>query len=124
MYSRTRKLLTSLRRLAGPTYPDSDRLVDCATCRSDTVNPVRWHVLDESTWWIRLRCGACGSVREVEASNEEAGRLDADLDRGLNEIAAVIAKLDRAEMAAASDALTAALERDLVGPDDFRRSLR
>jgi len=81
-------------------------------------------VLDESTWWIRLRCGACGSVREVEASNEEAGRLDADLDRGLNEIAAVIAKLDRAEMAAASDALTAALERDLVGPDDFRRSLR
>jgi len=122
MHARTRKLLTSLRRLAGPTYRDSDRLVDCTTCRSDTVNPVRWHVLDESTWWIRLRCGACGFVREVAASNEEARRLEADLDRGLNEIAAVVAKLDRAEMAAASDALTAGLERDLVGPDDFRRA--
>jgi hypothetical protein len=84
------------------------------------MNPVRWHDLDESTWWIRLRCGACGYVREVEASNEEARRLDADLDRGLNEIAAALARLDRAEMAAMSDAFSAALERDLVGPDDFR----
>ena len=86
------------------------------------MNPVRWHDLDESTWWIRLRCGACGFVREVEASNEEASRLDADLDRGLIEIAGAVERLDRAEMAAVSDAFTAGLAQDLVGPDDFRRS--
>lgn len=84
------------------------------------MNPVNWHDLDESTWWMRLRCGACGFVREVEASNEQANRLDADLDRGLVAIAAVVAGLDRIDMAAVSDAFSKALERDLVTPDDFR----
>jgi uncharacterized Zn finger protein len=116
-----RKLLKSLRHLVGPTYPHSERLIDCTSCGAEVMNPVRSHVLDESTWWIRLRCGACGFVREVEASNAQARRLDTDLDRGLNEIAAAVAKLDRAEMAAVSAALTAGLERDLLGPDDFRR---
>ena len=59
------------------------------------MNPVRWHDIDESTWWIRLRSGACGTVREVEASNEEATRLEADLDRGLEEIAVAVAEFRR-----------------------------
>jgi hypothetical protein len=84
------------------------------------MNPVSWHDVDEPTWWMRLRCGACGFVRELEASNEEAQRLDADLDRGLAAIAAAVSKLDR-EMAALSDAFSAALESDLLCPDDFRR---
>ena len=74
--------------------------MDCPSCGVDLMNPVSWHDVDESTWWMRLRCGACGSVREVEASNEEAQRLDADLDRGLATIAAAVSKLDRVEMAA------------------------
>jgi hypothetical protein len=85
------------------------------------VNPVRWHDTDAMTWWIRLRCGECGMVREVEASNAQARQLDSDLDLGLAQIAAAVAKLDRCEMAAATDALVAALERDLIDPDDFRR---
>ena len=121
MNLRIRKLLASLRYVAGPTYPKFDRLVDCPSCGSDVMNPVRWHELDESTWWIRLRCGECGFVREVEATNEEAERLDADLIRGISEIAQAVAKLDRRDMAAVSDALTAALERDLIDADDFGR---
>jgi hypothetical protein len=117
----TTKILKFLRRLAGPTYPDSAQLIDCTSCGSDVVNPVRWRALDDSTWWVRLRCGACGVVREVEATNDEAARLDADLDRGVTEIAAAVARLDRAEMASVSDALRAGLERDLIGPDDFSR---
>jgi hypothetical protein len=95
--------------------------VDCPSCGWDLVNPVSWNDVDESTWWMRLRCGACGFVREVETSNEEAQRFDADLDRGLAAIAAAVAKLDRVEMAAVSDAFSVALERDLLTPDDFRR---
>ena len=87
------KLWTSLRRLADPTSPHSERLVDCPSCGADLMNPVSWHDVDESTWWMRLRCGACGFVREVEASNEEAQRLEADLDRGLATIAAAVSKL-------------------------------
>ena len=121
MHSGLSKLWTSLRRLAGPASPHSERLVDCPSCGADLMNPVSWHDVDESTWWMRLRCGACGSVREVEASNEEAQRLDADLDRGLTTIAAAVSKLDRVEMAAVSNAFSVALERDLLSPDDFRR---
>jgi len=116
-----RKILTFLGRLTGPTYPRSDRLIDCTECGSNVVNPVLWRPLDESTWWIRLRCGACGVFREVEASNAQARRLDADLGRGVTEIAAAVARLDRADMAAMSEALTAGLQRDLLGPDDFGR---
>ena len=120
MNSTLTKLWKALRRLAGPTYPQSYELVHCPSCRSDFMNPVRWHELDESTWWMRLRCGACGLVREVEASNEQADQLDADLDRGLAVIAAAVAELDRVEMAVVSDAFAQALERDLVTADDFR----
>jgi hypothetical protein len=115
------KLLMFLRRLAGPAYPPFDRLVQCSSCGADLMNPVRWHDVDALTWWIRLRCGACGAVREVEASNAEARQLEADLDLGLARIAAAVVELDRGEMAVAADALVSALERDLIDPDDFRR---
>lgn len=91
-------LCGSLRRLAGPTYPHEERLVDSPSCRSDLMNPVSCHDLDESIWWMRLRCGSCGYVREVEASNEQARRLDADPDRGLVAIAAAVAELDRPDL--------------------------
>lgn len=94
--------------------------MNCPSCGLSLMNPVSWHDVDESTWWMRLRCGACGFVREAKASNEEAQQLDADLDRGLAAIAAAVAKLDRVEMAAVSDAFSVALERDLLSPDDFR----
>jgi hypothetical protein len=54
-------------------------------------------------------------------SDEEAERFDADLDRGMTKIASTVARLDRARMIAESDALTTALERDLIDASDFRR---
>jgi hypothetical protein len=121
MNSTLTQLWTGLRRLAGPTYPQTYQLVYCPSCGLDLMNPVRWHELDESTWWMRLRCGGCGFVRLVDASNEQANQLDADLDRGLAVIAAAVTELERVEMAAVSDAFAEALERDLVTADDFRR---
>jgi hypothetical protein len=109
-----------LRRLAGPTTP-FPRLVDCPHCGCDYVNPAAWEERGETHWWIRLRCGACDLVREVEVTNGEAERFDRDLDRGLAHIAAAIDRLERARMRAAVDALSVALERDLIGPSDFVR---
>jgi uncharacterized Zn finger protein len=106
--------------LAGPTLDVNRKLVDCRSCGADFVNPVRWHEQGESGWWIRLRCGECGFVREVEVSNEEAERFDAELDRGMAKIASTVARLDHARMTAESDTLAAALERDLIDASDFR----
>jgi hypothetical protein len=116
----TAKLRRLVRRLAGPTYLHA-RLVDCEQCHADFVNPVCWHEQAETHWWIRLRCGECGLVREVEVTDEEAQRFDRELDRGMNQIAADFARLDRERMIADSDILTAALQRDLIDPGDFCR---
>jgi hypothetical protein len=114
------KLRVALRRILGPTHGAHDGLAVCQTCGSDFVNPVSWHEQGQADWWIRLRCGGCGFVREVEASNDEAERYDAELDRGMAKIASALARLDRARMVADADTLKTALERDLIGPADFR----
>lgn len=83
--------LERLRRLSHPSV----RLVDCQCCGSAFVNPVEWEEMDETGWWIRLRCGECGIVREVEVSDEQAARFEQDLDRGVSVIAAAVGRLER-----------------------------
>jgi hypothetical protein len=116
----TTKLSGLLSRLARAHRLQS-RLVVCVGCHADFVNPVSWGELSETHWWIRLRCGECGFVREVEVTNEEAQRFEHELDRGVKQIAAAFGRLDRKRMIADSDAITAALERDLIDPGDFCR---
>jgi hypothetical protein len=119
-HARAPKLGAALRRILGPTHGVHDDLVVCRACGSDFVNPVSWHEQGQAYWWIRLRCGGCGLVREVEVSNDQAERYDAQLDRGMVKIASTLATLDRARMVAEADAFKTALERDLIGPGDFR----
>ena len=117
----TAKLRGLLGRLARPAPHLQSRLVVCVGCHADFVNPASWHELSETHWWIRLRCGECGFVRDVEVTNEEAQRFERELDRGVEQIAAAFVRLDRERMIADSDAITAALERDLIDPGDFSR---
>jgi uncharacterized Zn finger protein len=116
-----KRMLMSVRRFVGRTRAMHGSLVDCRCCGSDFVNPVSWQPQGESEWWMRLRCGECGFVSEVEVSNEEAERFDAELNRGMAKIASAVARLDRARMIVESDILAAALERDLIDPSDFGR---
>jgi hypothetical protein len=115
------KLLGLLGRVAGPRLPIPAPLVVCDRCGDGFVNPVSWREADDAHWWIRLRCGQCGHVREVELTDEQAQRYDRELARGVAEVAAALVRLEQERMIADSDTLTAALERDLIGPDDFRR---
>jgi hypothetical protein len=114
------KLGLALRRILGPTHGLHEALVVCRRCGSDFANPVSWHEQGAAAWWIRLRCGGCDFVREVEVSNEEADSYDAELDRGTAKIATTLASLDRARMLVEADVFKIALERDLIGPGDFR----
>lgn len=115
------RLLGPLRRLRRTAYPMPARLLDCERCDSDYVIPVAWQESGELDWCIRLRCGECGFVRDVEVSNEEAKRFERELDRGVREIASTVARLEHERMIADAYALTTALQRDLIDPGDFCR---
>jgi hypothetical protein len=105
------RLLGFLRRLNGPSGivpAQPARLIDCGRCGCEFVNPVAWYEQDKTYWWIRLRCGQCGIAREVELSDDEAARLDRELDRGVADVARTLARIERD----GPEALVAAL-RDL-----------
>jgi hypothetical protein len=115
------RLLGLLRRVAGPMYPIPGRLVDCECCDSDCVVAVAWQESGDLGWQIRVRCGECAFVRDVEMSDEDARRFERELDWGVKEIATAVARLERERMIAEADALSTALQRDLIDPGDFCR---
>jgi hypothetical protein len=123
--ARWRSLRRVLGRLVEPSPASrEERLIVCAGCGKHMVNPVDWHETGDSSWWVRLRCGACGSKREGEFSDDDVNRLERDLAPGVRAISAAVARLDRQRMEREADAFIAALARDLITPEDFERRLR
>jgi transcription elongation factor Elf1 len=115
MFSRFRSLLTRRAcraRLGG-------RLERCPGCGHDAVHPVWWEALDEEHWWIALRCGACGARSEQLVTNAVAAGFDRDLDRARAEIVDEAERMSLEIMSTEADAFAVALERDLIGVDDF-----
>jgi hypothetical protein len=94
-------------------------LVSCAMCAGDYVNPVDWEPVNETHWWMLLRCGACDTWREVTVTNEIAARFDLELDRRMDVVARAVERLDRSRMAAEVETMILALRHGLVDPADF-----
>ena len=78
-----------------------------------------WEDVDDERWHMLLRCGECGTYRDVVAANDVAEAFERDLERGAAEIRAALARLDHARMATQADAFIAALRRDLIDAGDF-----
>jgi hypothetical protein len=113
------RLAVALARAQAPPLPPE--LVDCPDCRGDFACPVAWCEIDETHWWIRLRCGECGYEREVEVTDEEAAALDRALSLHTEQIERAVARLDRERMQLEVELLIAAFEHDLVDPSSFER---
>jgi hypothetical protein len=102
--------------------PDPDlQLETCALCGADYVNPVRWEPVDETHWWMLLRCGACDTWREVTTTNAVAARFELEHHRRLDVLADALDRLDSRRMAAEVETMIAALRRGLVDAADFAR---
>ena len=99
--------------------PPGAGLHKCPLCRADFVVPVEAEALDEGRWGLRLRCGQCGTYRDVVVSDEAAKRYDVELNRGMAEIAAALELQDHERMSAEAQAFIAALEHDLIDGGDF-----
>lgn len=79
----------------------------CAACHARFVVPVDHRIADDRHWWLRLRCGQCGEVREVVVTFDEAQRYDRELAQ---DMATIVAALGR-DLVDASD-----LARDGAAP--------
>jgi hypothetical protein len=91
----------------------------CAHCGADYVHPAQWHEAGDEHWWILLRCGQCGEEREVTIGDDVAKRYGEDLDAAQRQIDRAVQSLDRERMATETEIIVQALERDLIGADDF-----
>ena len=111
--------MVRLFRRRGRRRATAEELTICTPCRSDFVSPVDWAEHDETSWWIRLRCGHCGEEREVVLPQEAADRYDRALDRTSVAIAATLDRLDRERMTAEVESFVTALALDLLDAADF-----
>jgi hypothetical protein len=57
------------------------------------VVPVCYEERDAVSWWMRLRCGGCGFVRELVASDEAAQDLADELEAAREEILIALERL-------------------------------
>ena len=108
------------RRRADSAAPEAD-LTICPSCGSDYVIPTDWAEQDEVSWRIRLRCGECGSGREVVVPDATAERYDRRLGQGTDEIARALRRQELEQMARDAETFATALELDLVDAGDFVR---
>jgi hypothetical protein len=95
------------------------RLELCGVCGRDFVNPVDWEPVELERWWILLRCGECGTWRDVTVTNAVAQRYDVELNRRAVGLAATLDRMDRERMLGQAEAMTIALELGLIDAADF-----
>ena len=96
-------------------------LSDCSECGGDFVHPVEWSPTDGGTWWMLLRCGACGTSREETVPDGEAERYDQELDLAEYRMRRAADKLAEELLEEQADSFATALRLDLIGAEDFAR---
>ena len=110
-----------LRRSGGRDGAETaSRLHVCPKCGEEFVYPVTWVESGPANWWLLLRCGGCGSWRDVIASNGVVAAFDRMLDEEMAVIRAAAERLARESLSAQAETLSAALRMDLLTADDFR----
>jgi hypothetical protein len=118
-----RFLAAGIRGLAGPAPParvlPGEELADCLKCGGSFVCPTEWETAGEASWWLHLRCGACGATRELVIGDAAAAGLDRTLGRHAAMIERAIAQLDRERMIDEVDAFVAALQAGRIDASAF-----
>jgi uncharacterized Zn finger protein len=91
----------------------------CGMCGRDFVTPVEWEPRGPDWWRILLRCGECGTWRDVTVTNAVAQRYDVVLNLRAVGMAATLDRMDRERMLGQAEAMTIALELGLIDAADF-----
>ena len=91
----------------------------CPECTSDLVQPMSWSEASHDHWELLLRCPNCEWTTEGVFGQTAVEELEERLDDGLADMLSDLQRLTQANMAEEIDRFLAALEADLILPEDF-----
>ena len=104
---------------AAGTFAAVASLTTCPSCASPYLQPMRCEVLEDDSVQVDLRCSDCMTVLQVPLTRAEMEELDRRQAEWREEILAAYEHSVSESMQALAAVLGPALERDLVGADDF-----
>ena len=93
----------------------------CPECASHLVQPTCWEqTAEDGHWRIWRRCPECEWCINYVHGEREIDDYDERLDFGTRELAEGLKELERSNMEHVVHTFVAALQADLIGPEDFR----
>lgn len=109
---------------ADPTAPSVDQTPEtglhiCECCASTLVYPLEWSEASASHWEVTLRCPNCEWRNTGVHTQSAVERFDRTLDRGTEALVDDLKRLSVANMEDEIDRFAAALDADLILPEDF-----
>ncbi len=99
--------------------PDVKDLCVCPHCNGELVQPLSWSETADGRWELTLECPNCWWTQSGVYERGQVERLEDKLDEGLADMIADLQRLTQANMAADVDRFIAALDVDLILPEDF-----
>ena len=97
----------------------ADGLHICPDCSCHLVQPLDWHEAPRGFWELTLHCPNCGWHDEGVFDQDQVDALEEHLDEGLTSMLSDLRRLTTSNMAEEIERFTAALEADLLLPEDF-----
>lgn len=91
----------------------------CPECDSELVQPVEWGRTASERWELTLHCPNCDWSRRDTYDYDQVAELEERLDHGVTAILRDLKRLMGANMADEVERFAAALEADLILPEDF-----
>jgi threonine synthase len=92
---------------------------DCPRCGSSFLQPLRCEARAQDALALDLRCSECGDTVSVTCTKAEVRELDRLQAEWRREIVSAYERSVAEAMDALATCLGTALERDLIGADDF-----
>ena len=91
----------------------------CPECQCELVQPITWTEASADQWELLLRCPNCDWSIEGVFDQTAVEALEEQLDEGLADMLSDLQRLTQANMAEEIDRFLAALQADLILPEDF-----
>lgn len=108
--------------LSPAAMADAEAAIDltiCGVCDCPYVQPVDWDEAGPRHWKLELRCPNCEAHGTVVVGDEVVDHYDLVLERGSAELARSLHELVEAGIDDEVERFSAALQQDLILPEDF-----